>query len=339
VYEENHSTTTSNGLVNLTVGMGNAVNGVFAQIDWGAGNKHLQVLMNNGSGEIDLGTQQMMSVPYALHADDISINVSSTGDTLTLGSSSVIVPGISNSTNGTNYQYAQGAGVTDIDGNFYPSVIIGNQEWTTQNLRVTRYNDGTSFNPSPSNPTSWNFQQAAFCSYLGDENNDFEYGKIYNLYAARGHNSSDVWSNTINDKNLCPTGWHVPIVADYLTLLCSINKSTILNQVYIGGLSFWNDFTEGLKSPTTWPQDVFTSERNSFGFNAKSLGLLGPSSSTPVPTITERAYFFTKDFYLSGTGPSTGYAVEIQNSSDGLNRTSLVNLQRETGAFIRCIKD
>ena len=69
VYEETHATTTNaQGLVSLNVGGGTAVIGTFSGIQWGTGSKFLQVLMKAGNGNVDLGTQQMMSVPYALYA-------------------------------------------------------------------------------------------------------------------------------------------------------------------------------------------------------------------------------------------------------------------------------
>jgi hypothetical protein len=69
VYEENHSATTNaQGLISLNVGNGIVVSGTFSGINWGSGSKFLHVLMNVGNGAVDLGTQQMMSVPYALYA-------------------------------------------------------------------------------------------------------------------------------------------------------------------------------------------------------------------------------------------------------------------------------
>jgi len=69
VYEETHAVTSnSQGLVSMNVGGGTVVTGAFDNINWGAGNKFLQVIMNAGNGNVDLGTQQMMSVPYALYA-------------------------------------------------------------------------------------------------------------------------------------------------------------------------------------------------------------------------------------------------------------------------------
>ena len=69
VYEETHAVTSnSQGLVSMNVGSGTVVTGAFDNINWGGGNKFLQVLMNAGNGVVDLGTQQMMSVPYALYA-------------------------------------------------------------------------------------------------------------------------------------------------------------------------------------------------------------------------------------------------------------------------------
>jgi hypothetical protein len=69
VYEENHTTNSNaQGLVTLNVGAGTAITGTFNSINWGNGAKFLHVLMNAGNGVVDLGTQQMMSVPYALHS-------------------------------------------------------------------------------------------------------------------------------------------------------------------------------------------------------------------------------------------------------------------------------
>ena len=96
VYQESHSTTSnSQGLVVLNVGQGQPSVGTFDNIDWGNGAKFLHVVMNAGNGEVDLGTQQMMSVPYALYTKRVRMRTSATGDTLIIGGNHVIVPGIS----------------------------------------------------------------------------------------------------------------------------------------------------------------------------------------------------------------------------------------------------
>ncbi len=92
VYQESHAlTSNAQGLVSCVVGNGVVSQGNFANVNWGSGAKFLQVMM----GTADLGTQQMLSVPYALHANGVGVRVSATGDTLTIGGNSVIVPGIS----------------------------------------------------------------------------------------------------------------------------------------------------------------------------------------------------------------------------------------------------
>jgi hypothetical protein len=89
VYQESHAlTSNAQGLVSCVVGNGVVSEGNFANINWGSGAKFLHVMM----GTTDLGTQQMLSVPYALHsksADSVSngimINsISNDGDTLFL---------------------------------------------------------------------------------------------------------------------------------------------------------------------------------------------------------------------------------------------------------------
>ena len=92
VYQESHAlTSNAQGLVSCVVGNGVVSQGNFTNINWGSGAKFLHVMM----GSTDLGTQQMLSVPYALHANGVGVRASAYGDTLTIGTSSVIVPGIS----------------------------------------------------------------------------------------------------------------------------------------------------------------------------------------------------------------------------------------------------
>ena len=83
VYKETHTTTTNSlGLFNVNVGMGTAVTGTFSSINWGSNNKYIQVEMDSSGGTnyTDMGTTQMMSVPYALYAGNSQVsNVSVNG--------------------------------------------------------------------------------------------------------------------------------------------------------------------------------------------------------------------------------------------------------------------
>ena len=72
VYQETHTTTTSAAaMLILTIGQGTAVTGNFSTINWGNGAKFMQVELDasGGNNYIDLGTQQMMSVPFALYSN------------------------------------------------------------------------------------------------------------------------------------------------------------------------------------------------------------------------------------------------------------------------------
>ncbi len=92
VYQESHAlTSNAQGLVSCVVGNGVVSEGNFSAINWDSGAKFLHVMM----GSTDLGTQQMLSVPYAFYAENVGVRASATGDTLTVGVQSVIVPGIS----------------------------------------------------------------------------------------------------------------------------------------------------------------------------------------------------------------------------------------------------
>jgi hypothetical protein len=108
-YRETFSaTTTAQGMFSVNIGQGTVVSGTFAGINWGTNAKFMQVEMDpaGGSSYIDMGTTQMMSVPYSLNSGSIKLRVSSTGDTLFSGGGNfLIIPGVSaaNLTVGMSY--------------------------------------------------------------------------------------------------------------------------------------------------------------------------------------------------------------------------------------------
>jgi uncharacterized protein (TIGR02145 family) len=93
VWQETQSVTTS-ALGLFTVQLGSNV--PFTEVNWGNGNKFIQVELDLGSGLVNIGSQQLLSVPYALHASSVRLDVSETGDTLFVGNGgTVIIPGLS----------------------------------------------------------------------------------------------------------------------------------------------------------------------------------------------------------------------------------------------------
>ena len=104
--------------------------------------------------------------------------------------------------------------VTDIEGNVYPTIGIGSQYWTTENLKTTQFNDGTPISLVTDN-SAWNSLVApGYCWYSNDEtSNRAVYGALYNWY-------------TVVSSKLPPAGWHVSTDAEW----------TIL-ETYLGGLT------------------------------------------------------------------------------------------------------
>jgi uncharacterized protein (TIGR02145 family) len=95
--------------------------------------------------------------------------------------------------------------VTDIDGNVYQTVNIGTQTWMAENLRTTKFNDG-SLIPNVTDNAVWsNTATSAYCWYNNDMANANPYGALYNWY-------------TINSGKLAPAGWHIPTTAEWQTL-------------------------------------------------------------------------------------------------------------------------
>ena len=95
--------------------------------------------------------------------------------------------------------------MTDIDGNTYKTVTIGTQTWMAENLKVTRYNDGTPI-PNITDGSTWKqLTTGALCDFGNNSLKYGVYGKLYNWFA-------------VSTGKLCPQGWHVPSDAEWTTL-------------------------------------------------------------------------------------------------------------------------
>lgn len=80
VYSETHYVPTDDlGQVNLVVGTGTPTTGTFAGINWASGTYYLGIELNTGTGYVAMGTTQLLSVPYALHANTANSTTVSTG--------------------------------------------------------------------------------------------------------------------------------------------------------------------------------------------------------------------------------------------------------------------
>jgi uncharacterized protein (TIGR02145 family) len=169
-----------------------------------------------------MGTQQMLSVPYAVYANNTSSSVSTWGDTLFIGNQAYIVPGISAANNGGGGQtsitdHTCGATnvhnpaktygtMTDQQGNVYKTIVIGTQEWMAENLKTTIYRNGDAIANVTDNSQWYNSTTGKWCYYNNNSQYDCPYGKLYNWYAVA------------DPRNVCPTGWHVPTDAEWTTL-------------------------------------------------------------------------------------------------------------------------
>jgi uncharacterized protein (TIGR02145 family) len=118
------------------------------------------------------------------------------------------------------------------------TVIIGTQNWTTKNLDVATYSDGTVI-PEVTDPTAWaNLTTGAWCYYNNDSATGTTYGKLYNWYAAAGIHDND--PNTPN-KKLAPTGYHVPSDAEWTTLIDYLGGESVAgDKMKATGTSLWN---------------------------------------------------------------------------------------------------
>jgi uncharacterized protein (TIGR02145 family) len=196
--------------------------------------------------------------------------------------------------------------VTDYDGNIYDTVIIGNQVWLKQNLKVTHYGNGDLI-PNVINMTIWGgLTTGARCYYENDSATyDSVYGVLYNWHAV----------NNIN--KLCPAGWHVPSDAEWSLV------ETILGGYTIAGGKMKEEGTAHWSSPNT-------GATNESRFTGLPGGMRGIYDSFQV--LHENGLWWSST--PAGSANAWSRYLYYLNTAVDRNPTP-----KKLGLSVRCIKD
>jgi len=221
-------------------------------------------------------------------------------------------------TNGSGTTYGQEyhfiTPVADIEGNVYQTVKIGTQVWMAENLKTTKYNDDASI-PNVTENADW--IALTTDAYCWAQNNEATYkplyGALYNWFA-------------IETGKLCPTGWHVPTDAEYITMEVSIG----MTQVDASGTGFrGTDQGKLMKSTTGWAEGQ--NGTNTSGFTALPAGYRAYGTG-----IFEGLGLIT--YWWSSTATDQDIAVyrRLDGDSDQVYR---LGTYKRAGKSVRCVKD
>ncbi len=205
--------------------------------------------------------------------------------------------------------------LTDIEGNTYKWVGIGNQAWMAENLKVTKDANGTAIPMVTDDNNSGNTEDEfraldvtakAYYWYNDDITNKDAYGALYTYTAA---------------KDACPTGWHLPSKEEW---------DTLINYVSNDGFTA----TEGtaLKTSSGW----FTNNgTDNYSFSALPAGCRSYIDvNRSFSNIRFSAYWWTSTISEWDSDQATLYYIHYDMVN--LTRTSRYKFD---GHSIRCVRD
>ncbi len=320
--ETHHTETNAFGLFNLQVGSGNSLEG----INWDQGSYFLEVSVDGQP----MGSSQLISVPFALHAATSSDAFSgdyhdlhntpqgeAPGDILYWDGEGWIrvEPG----SHGQSLRLCHGIPtwgpceedngdeVTDYDGNIYETVVIGEKEWFAENLRSLHTADGTAINGvfAPNN----------------NEDMAEHYGRLYTWHAAMNGEDSDN-SNPGTVQGICPTGWRIPSDAEMIYL-----------REFLGGST---EAGGKLKGTRTYPQNhprwnsPNAGANNSSGFSGYPAGRINADGSSLG--FGTGAYFWTS----TESNASNAWGYLLYYSLTGFFKDDGT---KDFGFSVRCVRD
>jgi uncharacterized protein (TIGR02145 family) len=209
--------------------------------------------------------------------------------------------------------------VMDIDGNSYNTVTIGTQTWMTENLKTTKYNDGSAIE-LVTDSISWaKLTTPAYCWYNNDENTSKNsFGALYNWYA-------------VETNKLCPVGWHVPTSEEWTVL-----EEYLINNGF-GYEGSGDDIAKSIAAASGW----FTSD------TAGNVGNDQATNNRSGFTASQGGYRFSRGSYLYmgrygkwwSSSESSKTSAFIRFIYSGSDRVISYSNQKRNGFSVRCIKD
>ena len=208
--------------------------------------------------------------------------------------------------------------VKDIDGNTYNTVQIGTQCWTKENLKVTKYSDGTTIPLDTSGENglgqTWGTRSTgARTIYANDNTNLTNYGYLYNWYAVKGISTL----GSSNYKNICPTGWHVPSDGELTTLIAYLGGENVAGgKMKTTGTTYWSNNTGAT---------------NESGFSALPSAYRGGGVEGGFYNIRNTTQFISTTEYLTNL-----WVYQLTRDNNGGNR---IFLAKGNGFSVRCLRD
>lgn len=195
---------------------------------------------------------------------------------------------------------------TDGDGNHYPVVTIGTQTWMAENLKTTKYKNGTGI-PNVTDSSTWNLSTPAYCWYNNDSSTyGSVYGALYNFYAV------------YNTNGFCPTGWHVPTDTEWTILTDFLGGDGVAGgSLKETGTAHWN-------SPNTGANNTSGFTALPGGYRSTYNGYFG--------LIGDLGYWWSSSWVSS----SAAYERELYSVYGKVKRDSN---GVSNGFSVRCVKD
>lgn len=198
-----------------------------------------------------------------------------------------------------------GERVTDIDGNIYLTAAIGTQIWMAENLKTTRYRDGSPI-PNITDNFEWGRLTTGAYSWYNNDAETYKktYGALYNWYAV------------VDSRNICPIGWHAPTDAEWIILETNL-AATSGGKMKEKGTAHWI-------APNT-------GATNESAFSALPGGFRSYSGD-PFGNLGGDGYYHSATAFDA----TTMWARYLLNVSADLGRW---HYNKGSGMSVRCVKD